>query len=679
MSYFRQKKNINLLLAFFIPIFVAALFRFWDLELRPFHPDEGVNTHFLLQLYNNNYYHYNPANYHGPFLYYIGLIPFYIFGISDFSFRLMPVLFGIMSVALLYPLRRRLGLIGLITVGLMIAISPANSYFARDTIHETYLIFFTLATVVSFFQYSATMKSRYIYFGATSLAFTITVKETYIITFAIFAISLIIAYFCEWIDGYFLKNKEVITGNPKYSKAIFTTFVSDCREKKYAIGISVGVFLLINFLFYSSFFTYYDGVKGILSTLKIWTETGIESGGGHAKPFIYYFTLIYKYELPMLVLGVCGFYYAFRYRGKFDVFAASWAIFVYLIYSFIPYKTPWLVVNILLPLSILTGIFIKGIFENVKKRWHYIAFFLIYVPVFGIFCYQSIMLNFFNFDDERCELIYVQTKRDIYNLLDTIEMVSESTGKDVTINVLAESYWPLPWYLREYKNVHFWGKMIGNPSAPVILVDQKGDGALTEDLKGGYVKKLYVLRPGNVIIAYIQKSLYNDVYGGESGGTAVEDANAISFTEVVRGDLDNGLSAKYYYSIECAGEPFLSRVQEDVISFSYMDYSKKPYMSPFGILWEGYLDIKQKGLYQFATKSDDGSNLYIDGNLIVKNGGFHATLYVSGTVFLNEGVHSIKVDYFDGGGGAAMELLWTKPGGKESLLPGEVMFHRSGD
>src|SRR3989338_3077505 len=119
----QHKQKIQLFIVIFVPIFIASLIRF-----------------FLLNLYNNNYYHYDPSNYHGPFLYYIGLIPFYILGISDFSFRLMPILFGIMVVALLYPLRRRIGKMGLLTTGLLIAISPASSFFSRDTIHETYLV-----------------------------------------------------------------------------------------------------------------------------------------------------------------------------------------------------------------------------------------------------------------------------------------------------------------------------------------------------------------------------------------------------------------------------------------------------------------------------------------------------------------------------------------------------------
>lgn len=659
-----RSQRITLLIAFFVPVFIASLIRFWDLDLRPFHSDEGVNSFFLLNLFNRNYYHYDPANYHGPFLYYIGLIPFYIFGLTDFAFRFMPALFGIMVVALLYPFRRSFGKMGLLTAGLLIALSPAISFFSRDTIHEIYLVFFSLAVVVSFFLYSETRKSRYLYFAAASLAFVITIKETYILTFAVYALSLTIAYCYEMV---FLSKGAKF----QYLKDVFTTFAVDCRKKKYAIGISVGIFFLINFLFYSSFLTYYGGIKGILTTLKICTKTGTHSGG-HAKPFFYYFKLLYKFELPMLVLGIAGFYYSFRRGNKFPVFVAAWAIIIYVVYSFIPYKTPWLILNILLPLSIMGGIFMNNLFRIIEKRWHYAIFYPIYVCIFGFSCYQSIMLNFKNYDDERYELVYVQTKRDIYNLLDRLESLSNKCGKNMTINIVSREYWPLPWYLREYKNAKFWGNVISNPNAPVIIVDKNGETELKKKLKGDYKKERFVLRPGVWLSAYLQQGLYEIEFDKEATAKTITHP----VTKILKAELEQGLNAKYFYNIECIGTPFLSRVEKEPISFTYNDETKKPYRSPFGIEWEGYLSIAQKGIYQFATNSDDGSVVYIDGNMVVDNDDIHAIRYISGVIPLDEGFHHVRIKYFDGGGGAIMNFLWTPPGGKESLVPEQVLFHK---
>ncbi len=664
----QKKDRIFLLIAFFLPLVVSGVFRFWDLDLRPFHSDEGVNSHFLLKLYKDNYYHYNPANYHGPFLYYIGLIPFYILGINDFSFRIMPALFGIMNVALLYPLRRKLGTMGLLAAGLMVAISPSISFFARDTIHETYLIFFTLAVVVSFYLYYETRKARHIYFASASLAFVVTIKETFIVTFAVFALALAIAYFCQI---------TFFTKGPWFQalKDVFRSLGGQFRRRKYTIIISFAMFLLINFLFYSSFFTYYDGVKGILTTLMIWTKTGTKESGGHVKPFIYYFKILYKFELPILVVAIVGYYFVVREKRKFSIFVASWTLLIFLIYSLIPYKTPWLIINVTLPLAIMGGIFFNGIFSFVKKGWHQAVFYPLTVCLFGVLCYNSILLNFVYYDDERRELVYVQTHRDIYNLLDSMDALAEKGGKDMVINVVSKSYWPLPWYLRRrgFTKPKFWGKVIKNPNAPVILADRKGEPELKKKLKGVYKTKNFILRPGVWMFAYIQKDLYEAVYGREG---EVEAEEYVPIVKVSRDELEPGLIANYFHNAECAGEPFLTKMETGQISFEYRDKSKRPYRTPFGIRWEGYLFIEEEGVYQFATKSDDGSNVYVDGYIVVDNSGLHATRHVAAAVFMDEGFHKFKVDYFEGGGAAIMNLLWTPQGGKETLIPGDRFFHK---
>ena len=146
------------------------------------------------------------------------------------------------------------------------------------------------------------------------------------------------------------------------------------------------------------------------------------------------------------------------------------------------------------------------------------------------------MLNFKNYDDERYELVYVQTKRDVYNLLDRMKLLSNSCGKNMVINIVSKEYWPLPWYFREYKNARFWGNVIDNPNAPVILVDKSGENKLKEKLKGNYKKERFIFRPGVWLVAYIQEGLYNAVYGKEAESKAA----ALPITKVSKDELESG-------------------------------------------------------------------------------------------------------------------------------------------
>src|SRR5918911_1731394 len=81
-------------------LIVAALVRFYALELRPLHHDEGVNAYFLMQFVKEGQYRYDPANYHGPVLYYLALAITKLMGLSVFAMRLGPALFGVATVGL---------------------------------------------------------------------------------------------------------------------------------------------------------------------------------------------------------------------------------------------------------------------------------------------------------------------------------------------------------------------------------------------------------------------------------------------------------------------------------------------------------------------------------------------------------------------------------------------------
>ncbi len=65
----------------------------------------------------------------------------------------------------------------------------------------------------------------------------------------------------------------------------------------------------------------------------------------------------------------------------------------------------------------------------------------------------------------------------------------------------------------------------------------------------------------------------------------------------------------------------------------------------------------------FATTSDDGSMLYIDGNAVVDNNNFQGATQTTGMAELTPGLHTIDVEYYQGGGGATIDAQWDPTGG----------------
>ncbi len=79
-------------------------------------------------------------------------------------------------------------------------------------------------------------------------------------------------------------------------------------------------------------------------------------------------------------------------------------------------------------------------------------------------------------------------------------------------------------------------------------------------------------------------------------------------------------------------------------------------------IYRGFLRVPTDELYRFVLSSDDGSKLWIDGQLVVDNDGLHGAIEKQGAIGLQKGLHSIEVVWFNQTGGAELGLKWASPG-----------------
>ena len=96
----------------------------------------------------------------------------------------------------------------------------------------------------------------------------------------------------------------------------------------------------------------------------------------------------------------------------------------------------------------------------------------------------------------------------------------------------------------------------------------------------------------------------------------------------------------------------------------------------FCVRWSGLIRCPTDGEYTFSTNSDDGSQLFIDGGLVVDNGGSHAMREVSGQVRLLAGDHELRLDFVQGEGEAGCILSWAFVGQAKQVIPAAALFHR---
>lgn len=84
----------------------------------------------------------------------------------------------------------------------------------------------------------------------------------------------------------------------------------------------------------------------------------------------------------------------------------------------------------------------------------------------------------------------------------------------------------------------------------------------------------------------------------------------------------------------------------------------------FAIVFQARLSISESGKYEFKTVSDDGSKVYVDGDVVVDNDGTHApTSKIGVSKELKKGRHKLKVEWFQGPRKQiALQVFWRKVG-----------------
>ena len=553
----------------------AALLRFLWLGMKPFHHDEGVNAYFLTNLFRDGVYKYDPANYHGPTLYYIALAFAKIFGLETLPLRWSVAVWGVLTVVLALFLRRYIGKIGSLAAALFLALSPGMVYISRYFIHEIFFVFLSLALVVSivlfierekagllaiawtvlllmvcflpstlmlasytagdsfnavwvvraiFFIVEAALvffvirmlltwrDGRPIYFllASACVALLFATKETAFITLG----TMLIACVCVriWLKFY----KKRASENP--DDEISDEFLSWTSFRN-AVGSGIdlwllligagAVFIYISVLFFSSFFTYSEGVKGAIDAYAIWTKTGSKDHTQNG--YLAYLKWGMETEGPILILSAVGSIIAFlKARHRFAMFAALWAFGLFLAYSIIPYKTPWLAISFLLPMCLIAGYGINELATS-KAANAKVAAAILAVAASAILAYQTYDHNFVRPADEDTVYAYAHTNNEFLTMVAEIERYADKSGegKNAIIEIVSPDYWPLVWYLKDYPHANFHGRIVDTRDAEMIVAKKNDqDAEVIKRYSANYkLAGQYDLRSGVELMLLVRKDI----------------------------------------------------------------------------------------------------------------------------------------------------------------------------
>jgi len=131
-----------------------------------------------------------------------------------------------------------------------------------------------------------------------------------------------------------------------------------------------------------------------------------------------------------------------------------------------------------------------------------------------------------------------------------------------------------------------------------------------------------------------------------------------------------GLMGRYYQGESWESAPVFEQVSP-LLLFAWPE--PEPWHGPFSARWTGSIRADVPGSYFFQVHADDGVALWLDGQLIGESLQADSANMVESSANLKVGWHALRVDYFQRGGGKALELWWMPPGSGLRVVPPTVL------
>ena len=454
------------------------------------HTDEAVNAYVVGQLFSGEAFTYDPQNRHGPALAALALPLARMQGAKAFAdltesqLRLASVLAGTVTILLFGTAVEMFDFLPCVIAALLFAGASLPVYYDRYFIHESLFGAVTFALILSGWRaYKRNSIGQAALAGACA-ALMLACKETAVLHF--FALAAAAIVFRVWNlrgTGFrgWLQSRAPLAAAATFlllSAAVFTWFGRDW--------------------------------KALAALLQAVPDLLIRAGGeGHQKPFWYYAQLLTGgWSGGVLVTLACiGLFLTIRKRDSSPfVFLAYYALFLAAIYSLIPYKTPWLALNLWLPITLFAARALKPLWPITAKHLSLRGA----IPVFGILGAVAAALIahdtrervFVHPADESNPYAYAHTSEDLLGLPAEIRDLARQNGIwSPRIAVIASDPWPLPWYLRHFSQVGFWqpGQQAG--AADFFITSTEAAGQYADRLHN-FRPEFFGARPGVLILLW---------------------------------------------------------------------------------------------------------------------------------------------------------------------------------
>jgi uncharacterized protein (TIGR03663 family) len=445
---------------------LAVFLRFFLLDIKPPHFDEGINGWFVdAHIIKQGFYKYDPTNYHGPLHFYALFLSERLFGRNLWALRLPVVLVSISCVWLCFKFEPLIGKSVSRMAALAMAVSPGFVFYGRYSIHEVWLVLFSMLFILGLLGLWKFGTQNYLWCAGMGVAGMILTKETYIIHIGCAAMAVPVLFISNALN-------RLPDARPAKQKWDYVDL---------AVVVGVGVAAIV--FFYSGTFFHWSGVKGLYQAYQAWFQTGHE-GHGHEKSWYYWLKLIGRYEIPAAAgLLLCLFCQGFKNLSL--RYLAIYGVGTLIAYSIVKYKTPWCIISFIWPFLFIFGAAVLLVRPKYRAAT--------YAASAVLLCFSlgsAIWLNYFRCTTDTEPYVYVQTYNDVFKLTKPLLKLAERDPRNyqLTGHIIRASPYPLPWMLGDFTHIGYYehGNLPPNLDGDFLLVQEDRIAAVEPKLRGSY-------------------------------------------------------------------------------------------------------------------------------------------------------------------------------------------------
>jgi uncharacterized protein (TIGR03663 family) len=483
----------------------VVLFYRLGLEIRPVHTDEAVNAIITSVRLSGEAYHYDPNDRHGPSLSWLESNIFKFHSVNKLiemnatDLRLGSVFITALSILVLGLFIEAIPS-AILTSAFLFGLGAPFVFYGRYALHEPILIFATLLLVASLNKFWTTGRLRWSIIAGLSVALAVTTKESSLITLIVLGIAL---YFCIQIGS----------GRDQLIR-IRSSLINQNRVR-FAITLVLFTSVSIIILAYTSMGKNPSGLYDFLRSIPLLLKRA--GGSGHEKPWnTYILWLLKPTELSFpffgwitLVFATLGAIRSFiSNKNTFLIrILVLYGTLIFIIYSSTPYKTPWLMLEFLMPAVLVAGYGMASLWSSSSSTLNLLAQRAITLLIVFLLVRQTDRLCFRYTNESQNPFSYSSTSPDIARLVLRLNHVASFTDEHspFIIAVVAEDYWPLPWYLRSFNHVGYFSHLPETLEPRAVISSIAEAPRIAKQLGKEWVQEYVGLRDDILIVLFTQE------------------------------------------------------------------------------------------------------------------------------------------------------------------------------